>query len=399
MVATVHIRSGRAQPFWSGHPWVFRGALAKIQGQAQTGDLVEVVDPRGVRIGAGLYHATSALAVRLVPGLEEGQTLDLAFFRDRLVRAKTLRTERLGLWRPDNDAYRLCNAEGDGIPALNIDVFNRVIVVQWGARAIFDRRVPLLDALQELYPQAAIVGQVNRDAAKMEGWTPEEVQHLCGPLRGELPPDTTFTEEGVRFHLPTARAQKTGHYLDQRRNRLRFAELARGELLDGHCYSGGFALQAARRGSQVTAVDSSREALALLTHNMALNHCTTVQPRQGQILRELQAMAEEGRRFDGIALDPPKLAPRQRDLDKALEHYGALVRDALPLLRPGGMLALSSCAQVIDAEALARVVAQRCGHVRRQAVLIEAAGAAPDHPVPAALREGRYLSFALFGID
>jgi 23S rRNA (cytosine1962-C5)-methyltransferase len=367
--------------------------------------LVELFDHQDQRIGTGFFQPNASLRIRLLSFGAEFAELDREFFIRRFSASRALREERLKLWREDNQAYRLCNAEGDGLGGLFVDVFGERLSVQLSTFGMLRRVDAIVEALAHLWPERPLQLSANREAQKMERW-PKEALSRLETANSEQP--HAFIEEGVRYLLPTGQGQKTGHYLDQRVNRRRFQDLASGDVLDAHCYTGGFALHAAKAGARVLAVDASERAIQQLALNAGLNGVPMcelgargpgIQARAAAVESVLVQCQSESRLFDVINLDPPKLAPRMAHVEKALSMLDRLLELALAVLRPGGLLCLSSCSQGIELESMARRVAMVAGRMQRTSLLLEQAGQPADHPTPAALREARYLSFGVFLID
>src|SRR6185436_9085592 len=256
----VTLKPGHVRPVWSGHPWIFAQAIARIEGGAVAGDEVTVVDPTGNVLGRGLYTPRSAIPVRMFT--RDDHAIDGALFRRRIERALAYRRE-IGLPSRapghETDAYRLIHAEGDGLPGLVVDVFGDVAAVQLNTIGIKRREGVIFDTLATTIQPRAIVDRTSTSLARKEGF-----EAAAGVVRGDASlAELTFTERGLKYAIPLALGQKTGFYLDQRALRARVEQLAHGKrVLDTYTFVGTFAMAAARGGAtEVTAVDESALAI------------------------------------------------------------------------------------------------------------------------------------------
>jgi 23S rRNA (cytosine1962-C5)-methyltransferase len=382
----VVLQPRRARPFYGRHPWVYAGAIAAVEGDPGDGAEVDLVSSAGAFIARGLYNGRSKIRVRLYSWAAD-VALDRAFWRDRLAAAIRLR-ETLGLTGP-GQACRLVFSEGDGLSGLTIDRYDRWLVLQFTALGLAQRRDLIAELCEELLQPAGIYLRTERGIGQLEGL---ELQD--GPLRGGAPVGPIEIEEhGLRFQVNLAEGQKTGFYLDQRDNRLEAAKLARGRrVLDAFCYSGGFALHAARAGAaEVIAVDSSEPALALGRINAEVNGLEKVSFERGDVFADLEQRVRRGERFGLIVLDPPKFARRKNAIDEALRGYRRLQELALRLLEPEGFLVSCCCSGLISLAMLEELLAQVAASEKRAVQLLQRRGPAPDHPVAVACLESHYL--------
>ena len=398
----VHLKRGRSKPFWVGHPWVFSGAIHKVEGHVGDfgGDCL-VVDERGNVLGAGSYNPHGAIAVRI---WEHRRTTDREFearpFEELLDNRLDLaisRRETLGYPSEDTNAYRLVNGEGDGLSGLVVDVFGSVAVAHVGSRGVYERREGIYDLLESRLAVEAVVTVTTEDASRLET-IPVEREVVRGSLDGPV----EIHEGGVRFQLDPVSGQKTGFYLDQRESRRTFAALCRDRsVLDLYSYVGSFGIHAAMAGAtDVTAVDSSSPALDRAQKNAALNGVSDrFTPWTGDAMSYLKAARAEGRKWDRIVCDPPKYAKGRSHLDDALKKYKRLNTLALGALAPGGLLLTCSCSQHVSEKDFLRMITES-GHRLRRGVQVHALWGQPaDHPHLAVAPEGRYLKVALVGLD
>lgn len=383
----VILKARRAQPFYGRHPWVFPGAVADVEGNPADGVEVDLVSHADNWIARGLYNSRSKIRVRLY-SWQPGQSLDRDFFRERLASAVRLRRDLLGLDRPGG-ACRLVFSEGDGLSGLTVDRYDRWLTVQFTALGLAERRDQIADLLMEMTGADGIYLRTERGIGRLEG-----VELHDGPLRGGDPPvPITVEEGGLRYLVNLAEGQKTGFYLDQRENRQAAARYAaRRTVLDAFCYTGGFALHAARAGAAaIEGVDSSAAAIGLARENAAINGLAAVQFTQAEVFDHLAALVAEGRRFGMIVLDPPKFARARHAVPEALRGYRRLQSLALRLLEPDGILVTCCCTGLITMEMLEELLAQVAAEEGRDVQILERHGQPADHPVAASCLESNYL--------
>jgi 23S rRNA (cytosine1962-C5)-methyltransferase len=394
-MAVATLKPGTVQPVWLGHPWVFRQAIADLEGAPGPGDPVEVRDPRGTFLGRGFWSPKSAIPIRMVCRRPD-EALDGAAIERRVENAVALRRQ-LGFPAPGDDGFRAVNAEGDSLPGLRVDVFGRTAVLQittWGLERQRDRAVA---ALCRVLPVETVLELRDLRGRRDEGLPREPaLEVLRGPERTTL----AFAERGLTYELELSLAQKTGFYFDQRDNRRRLEELAAGaRVLDLYTYAGAFALAAARGGArEVEAVDRSGPALAV-GGRAAARHGLDVRFSRADIKRLLPELAARGERYDIVVLDPPKLAPTRRHLQRAEGAYRRLNAAALKLVADGGLLLTCSCSAALRPDHFTRLLARAGRDAQRQVTLLAIGEQAMDHPVPVAFPEGRYLKSLFLRVE
>jgi len=371
-----------------GHPWIYRDDLAEIE--AEAGELVAVEDPRGGLLGWGSYSAASRIAVRLVSRAKEEPGPD--FWRERVARALELR-QRLGLGEAEG-AARLVAGDADGIPGLVLDRYASVLVVQSGTH-FADRIAPQIVALvRELasVPITCVVERSDAGVRKLEGLQPR-----TGVLEGALPELLLVREQDLVYEVDVLTGHKTGHYLDQRENRRRASELARGRtVLDVFSYDGLFGIRAALAGAErVLCLDQSAAALERARRNAERNGVAQrFATERVDALDDLRARAVRGERFGLVIVDPPAFAKSRAQVEGAARGYVELNRRALELVEPLGELVSASCSYNIRAWEFVDFLAQAAVAARRTAWLEELRGAAGDHPHLLTLPETHYLKCA-----
>jgi len=387
----VVLRPGRDQRPQAGHLWVYRGDIARIDGQPADGDVVAVRSSSGRSLGTGLLNTRSLITVRLLTSAE--CDLDERFFRARLESALTLR----GRVAAGAGACRLVYGEADLLPGLIVDRYGDVLVVQTLTLGMDRRKEMLAGLLGELLSPRGIFARNDPAVRRLEG-LPRETGWLVGP--GGT--DVEIEEEGLRFVVDVARGQKTGFFLDQRENRSAAAALAAGrEVLDCFAYTGAWGLHAARAGAaSVTGIEISADAVRLAAHHARLNGVADrIRVAQGNAFDELRRLARERARFDMVILDPPAFVRTREALPSGLAGYKEINLRALKLLRPGGWLVSCSCSYHVDEALLRETIQQAARDAGRWMRLVETRFQARDHPVHPAMPETRYLKCLILAVE
>jgi 23S rRNA (cytosine1962-C5)-methyltransferase len=390
----VTLKPKRALPFFGRHPWVFAGAIDRVEGEPVDGAEVNLLSAEGDFIARGLFNSRSKIRVRLY-SWEPGRALDRHFFRDRIERAVRLR-DALGVRGPGRGC-RLVFSEADGLSGCTVDEYAGWLTVQFTGLGIAGRRDLLADVLTEVVGPRGIYVRTEKGIGALEG-----LELHDGLLRGEVPPaDLTIEENGLAFLVNVTEGQKTGFYHDQRDNRQAVARLAAGRrMLDAFSYSGGFGLHAAKAGAAaVECVDASEPALSLGRRNAERNGLGQVVFHRADVFRHLETLIKEGRRYDLLVFDPPKLARNRAALPDALRAYRQLLKHALRLSEPGGFVAFCCCTGLITPDMLTDLIAQVGGEEGRDVQILERRGAAPDHPVAASCLETAYLKCFILRVN
>jgi 23S rRNA (cytosine1962-C5)-methyltransferase len=392
--ARVVLKRGRARPLWARNPSVYASSVDRTEGDVAPGAVVDVVDHRGKFVARGLHHGDVSVPVTAWTW-DPSRAIDDDLLRERVEAAVRFRRNVLRLPGEGTDAYRLVHGAGDRMPGLVVDRYDHWLAVRLGSAGLASRRETLGRLLLEATgARGAWAGR--EPSLRTAGLTGEP-----GLLAGEEPPDgIPFLENGLRFATRFGRGPKTGHFLDQRENRRRVADLAAGRrVLDVFCSSGGFALAAGVLGGarEVVAIDESEDALDLARRNAEANGATAIEWVRADAFRDLRRREAEGERYGLVVLDPPAFARTAREKEAALRGYREINLRALGLLEPGGLLVTCSCSSPVTAADL-RLVLREAGMDRGlDVVVFETRGQAPDHPVLAAAPEGSYLK-ALFAV-
>jgi 23S rRNA (cytosine1962-C5)-methyltransferase len=381
------LKPGREKSLLRRHPWVFSGAVARLEGEPTAGETVEVVSERGEFLARAAYSPVSQIRAR-VWTFDPREPVDAALLRQRLSSALLARSALLA--DDSTDAYRLVHAESDGLPGLIVDRYAGTLVVQVLSAGVEYWRETLVGLLAELTGFEQIYERSDADVRELEG-----LPSRTGPLLGTLPEKLVFKENGLQFNVDLAGGHKTGSYLDQRFNRQLLREMAASlDVLDCFCYTGGFTVHALAGGARsVLSVDSSAEALRLCQENVALNDLPAERQtvREGDVFQLLRRFRDETRSFDLIVLDPPKFAPTAAQAEKAARAYKDINLLAFKLLRPGGTLMTFSCSGGVDAALFQKIVAGAALDAGVEARILRHMEQGPDHPVSLHFPEGAYL--------
>lgn len=387
-MAQVILKRGREKPVLNRHPWIFSGAIKRIEGETADGEVVEVADYQGRFLARGYLNRRSQITVRLLTW-DEGEVVGRDFWRRRLERAFTSRQALAG--DSSTNAYRLVNAESDLLPGLILDRYGDYLVAQFLTLGIERWKAELVSLLADLLKPRGIYERSDVKVRKKEG-----LALVSGLLRGEEPPDLVeVRENGHRFLVDIKAGHKTGFYLDQRENRQKLARYCRGkEVLNCFAYTGAFAVYAAAAGAgRITNVESSAEALELARRNVALNGFADRNDEyvEGDVFQVLRGYRDQGRSFDLIILDPPKFAYSQHQVESACRGYKDINLLAMQILAPGGILFTFSCSGLVSPDLFQKVLFGASVDARRDVQIIEKLSQASDHPILLTFPESEYL--------
>ncbi len=383
----VILKPGREKSVRQRHPWVFSGAIGRVEGDPSPGEVVDVRDAAGSFLARGTFSSRSQIRVRLCTW-EEDEMLERPFLARRLERARAGRAAIEA--DPAITAYRLVHAESDGLPGVIVDRYGPFLVLQLLSQGAETWKHDLVALLAEQLSPQGIYERDDAEVRRLEG-----LPQRCGVLYGEKPPDRIEVYEGGRpFLVDLRRGHKTGAYLDQRENRLRIAPLCAGkEVLDTFTYSGWFAVHAAAAGAAgVLGLDGSAESLALARENAerstVLEQISWQEGNAFEVLREYRAA---GRTWDVLILDPPKFASRKSQVPGATRGYKDINLLGMQLLRPGGLLVTFSCSGLVSADLFQKVVFGASVDTGRDVQILAHLTQGADHPVLLSFPEGAYL--------
>jgi 23S rRNA (cytosine1962-C5)-methyltransferase len=385
--AKVVLRKGRARPLWFGHPWVYANAVLRVEGTAEPGSVVSLLDHDGRFIGRGTYNVRSQIPVRLLTRTDE--PIDAAFFARRLRSAQALRAG-VALPSGETTAYRLVNSEGDGLPGLVVDVFADAAAVQVSTLGMARWRKEIGEAIDEMLGPRTLYEVAAGSFAEVEGFVAES-----RVVRGEARAQISCLEDGIRLTAEPLQGQKTGLFLDQRPSRMRVGAMVHAapgkyaRVLDCYAFAGGFSLQAARAGaSEVTAVDSSARAVTRIEAHAEVNGAR-IRAVEADAFRFLETATPHS--YDLVIIDPPKFARARKDLEAATKGYERLNALALAVCAPGAILVTCSCSQNVGPVEFERILAAGARQAGREVRVLDRLGPGPDHPLPPGFTEGQYL--------
>ncbi|GAB1464135.1 class I SAM-dependent rRNA methyltransferase [Pedobacter sp.] len=384
----IKLKKGKEKAVYQRHPWVFSGALDKVKGKPENGDVVRLIDANGDFLAYGYYNDQSRVAVRLIEWNEE-TTIDEAWYEQKIKTAIAGRAHLLA--DKETTACRLVFSEADFLPGLIVDRYADFLSLQILSSGIEQAKDIIIRILVKLLQPKGIFDRSDATARTHEGITAEN-----GLLWGETPAEfIEVKENGIKYHINIAEGQKSGFYCDQRDNRKILASYTKGKsVLDCFSYSGGFSLNAFAHGAAaVTSVDSSALAIETLKQNIALNKFAADKHTaiQSDVNKQLRQFGDEGKKFDVVVLDPPKYAPSRSALDRAARAYKDLNRRGLLLLESGGLLATFSCSGAVDIETFKQIIAWAALDAGKEVQIIKQFCQPEDHPVRLSFPEGEYL--------
>ena len=383
----VYLKPGKEESLKRFHPWVFSGAIARIDGKPEEGEIIEVYTSKKDFIARGHFQIGS-IAVRVLT-FREDETIDNSFWRRKLATAREMRRSIGLIGRTDNNTYRLVHGEGDNLPGLVIDIYARTAVMQAHSAGMHMERMQIAEALTEV-----MQGEVDNIYYKSETTLPYKADLFPenGFLKGGST-DNVATEYGLKFHIDWLKGQKTGFFVDQRENRALLEKYAHGRtVLNMFCYTGGFSVYAMRGGAlSVHSVDSSAKAIELTNKNIGLNFPDD--PRHKAFAEDAFKFLEQmdDNAYDLIVLDPPAFAKHRDALRNALMGYRKLNARAFGKIKPGGILFTFSCSQAVSKEQFRTAVFTAAAMSGRSVRILHQLTQPADHPVNIYHPEGEYL--------
>ena len=380
---------GKEKRVFSGHPWVFRSDIARAKGDPQPGDTVRVTASGGRFLAMAVYNPASQIALRILSRREE--KIDAAFIRARVKRAVDYRRRFA-----DMQSCRLIYAESDGLPAVIVDAFGDVLVMQCLCLGMERYQDVICDALMEEMRPAGIYARNDVPVRELEG-----LHQTTGLLRGQVPDRVLMTENGVKFWVDVKNGQKTGFFLDQKENRAAIAPFVKGaRVLDCFTHTGSFALHAAHYGAEkVTGVDISDFACDCARENAALNGFSQVEFVAANAFDFLKEQSAAGEQYDAVILDPPAFTKSRSAVEAAARGYKEINLRGMKLLKNGGYLITCSCSQHMLPGQFKDVIlsAARDAHVNLFQIEYRTQGR--DHPILPAAPETQYLKCGIFRVD
>lgn len=378
--AAVTVTRRGAERVAAAHPWIYRSDVEKAPAGLSSGDVVALVDGRRRFLAKAFWSARSQIALRVVS--RDEVPIDEAFFAERLASAIALRRLAFG----DEPSLRLVHGEADLLPGVVADKYGDVAVLQTLIPAT-DRRKRMLASL--LAGALGLRSVVERNDVRVRGL--EGLPLEKGLLHGADPGPVEYVEGGLRMALDLLEGQKTGAFLDQRENRLRAGEYARGRCLDCFSYAGAFALQLSRRAERVTAVEMQAPAAAQIRDNAARNAVANLEVVEANAFDHLRDEAEKEPAYDLVVLDPPAFAKNKESIAAASRGYKEINLRAMHVLKPGGILISASCSYHVSEQLLEEIILGAARDAGRPVQVLERRGASRDHPALLGVPETRYL--------
>ncbi|MCK5647171.1 MAG: class I SAM-dependent methyltransferase [Anaerolineales bacterium] len=384
----IKLKPGRERSVLKRHPWIFSGAIAKVIGQPDEGETVEVISHQGDWLARAAYSPHSQIRSRIW-SWDRDEIIDAEFFQRRL--RKSIRARQLLASDRSTSAYREVHAESDGIPGLIVDRYNEIRVLQMLSVGIERWKDVIVDFLKQEGDCAGIYERSDAEVRQLEGLSPR-VGHVWGKK-----PDGEFeiSEYDLRFRVNIHSGHKTGFYLDQRENRRLVRNTTDvGEVLNCFAYTGGFTIAAMAAGAEsVISIDTSAKVLELGRENITLNELSDDRCEWviGDVFTELRRLRDENQKFDTIILDPPRFARTKSQVKNAARGYKDINLLAFKLLKPEGLLYTFSCSGAITPELFNKIVAGAALDADVTATVVQWMYQPTDHPVLLSFPEGRYL--------
>ncbi|WP_266365899.1 class I SAM-dependent rRNA methyltransferase [Tellurirhabdus rosea] len=387
----IYLQNGREEAIRRFHPWVFSGAVARMEGQPQDGDVVEVVTKKGEYLATGHFHDGSIM-VRIFSFRQV--TPDTAYWTEKLAGIRRIRE---AVVPADTDCYRLVHGEGDGCSGLIIDLYNGVAVIQAHSIGMHRERAFITEALKNVYG-STLKAVYDKSAETLPENYAAEVQN--GYRYGNTPTPHPVQENGRTFLVDWITGQKTGFFLDQRDNRKLLADYAAGKkVLNAFCYSGGFSVYALQAGAaEVHSVDVSQKAIDLTNRNVAANFPESV-PHEAFAEDVMKYLKAHDHQYDVVILDPPAYAKNMSARHRAVQGYKRLNAEGLRRVAKGGILFTFSCSQVVDRELFYNTVVAAAIEAGRQVRVLHHLSQPADHPVSLFHPEGGYLKGLVLWVE
>ncbi len=388
ITAQVILKPGREKSVNNRHPWIFSGAINRVEGKPANGDVVDIWNNKARFVARGIYNEKSQIQVRLLTW-NPNDMINEDFWRRRIRRAVAGRQALLDA--PDTDAFRLVYAEADGLPGFIADRYGAWVVVQFLSLAAERYRQAILDALIDLIAPQGIY-----ERSEGEGREKEGLVSVTGSIWGEVPPDIIeILENGHTFLVDIKLGQKTGFFLDQRENRLKVSKyFANKEILNAFAYTGGFAVYAASVGAKrIMNVDTSERALQMAERNIRRNGFGDREDvyAVADAFEIMRAYRDNNWKFDVVILDPPKFAQSKRQVERAAQGYKDINLLGMKLLKPGGILISFSCSGSVSADLFQKILFGAAVDAGRHVQIIERLSQSSDHPVLLTYPESEYL--------
>ena len=392
MYKTIKLRNGKDQSLKRFHPWIFSGAIARMDDGIAEGDIVRVVDSKEEFLAIGHYQIGS-IAVRVLSFTDI--EINDSFWFSRL--DKALQARRVcNIIRPDNNTYRLVHGEGDRLPGLIIDIYDNAAIIQAHSVGMHMQRKDIARQLRTLYgDKLTCIYYKSETTLSYKADLSEESGFLYGKAS-----DVVATENGLKFYIDWLKGQKTGFFIDQRDNRSLIEKYSQGKkVLNMFCYTGGFSVYALRGGaSMVHSVDSSERAIEMTNRNIALNFPDATN-HEAYATDAFSYLRDMDNSYDLIVLDPPAFAKHKDALRNALKGYTRLNAKAMQKIKPGGILFTFSCSQAVNKDQFRLAVFTAAAQSHRFVRVLHQLHQPTDHPINIYHPEGEYLKGLVLYIE
>lgn len=383
----IFLKKGEEKRILQGHAWVYANEVLKIEGKAKNGSLVSVYSFHGQYIGKGYINHLSKILVRIFIRGNEEDSLEL--YEDRILQANRLREKLF-----EDKCYRMVFGEADNLPALIIDRYEDVFVLQLLSLGIDKRKGYIVDILKKHFQPRTIYMRGDVAVRQKEGLSLENEL-----LYGEIPNEHIVTECGLKMKIDIVNGQKTGYFLDQKYNRFALRNYCKNAtVLDCFCNSGGFSLNAALVAKEVTSLDISQTAIDLVNYNAKINNLSNIDTICCDVFEQLRKYRVEHKKFDCIVLDPPAFCKNLQQVNNAYKGYKDINILAMKLVEKGGFLMTCSCSHYMTDVLFERMLKESAYQSGRQVKLIERRMQSPDHPILFGSDESSYLKVFILQI-
>ena len=388
-MAKAILNKGKEKRVEYGHPWIYRSDIASVEADADPGGVVDVCGGNGKFLGRGFYNPKSQISIRMLT--DEHEEIDDAFWYSRIKAAWEYRKKVA-----DVNSCRVVFSESDFLPALIVDKFSDILVLQISSLGTERYKEQIADILCNIIKPRGIYERNDIPVRELEG-----LPQIKGFLRGNFDTDVEMTENGIRFIVDVAEGQKTGYFLDQKENRAAIRPFVKNaKVLDCFCHTGSFSLHAGSYGSaSVLGLDISGHAVETAAQNAEINGLGGIcHFESANVFDRLREYDDNGERFDTIILDPPAFAKNRRAVESAIRGYKEINLRAMKILSSGGFLITCSCSQHIDPELFMDIIYNAGIDSHRKIRLIEVRSQAKDHPVLLASPETEYLKCVILQV-
>ncbi|MBE6197565.1 MAG: class I SAM-dependent rRNA methyltransferase [Rikenellaceae bacterium] len=387
--AKIYLRRGKEESLQRRHPWVFSGAIERIECEGEgiaEGSVVDVMTQRGDYIAKGHYQIGS-IAVRILTF--EQEEIDAAWWHTRFATAYDVRRTLDLTDNPQTTCYRLVHGEGDLLPGLVVDIYGSTAVVQCHSVGMYLSRNEIATAIREVYGEK-ITAIYDKSAQTVP--FKANLNAVDGYLYGSAERDNVVLENGHKFLVNWEEGQKTGFFIDQRFNRHLVQQYAKGRtVLNTFCYTGGFSVYALAGGAkEVCSIDASERAVRLVDENIKLNFGDDT-PHTSLACDAVEYLKDIGDKYDMIILDPPAFAKHHKVLGNAMQGYKRLNARALSQIKSGGILFTFSCSQAVSKELFRTTVFTAAAIAGRKVRILHQLTQPTDHPINIYHPEGEYL--------